>query len=114
MAIERAQCCWRHNQRSKVTPEAGKTTLATPNEGTAVAQKLADAKGCWRGQSPELWYLPAKIYSDAGIPQVSPSATPNLPRQGFKTTFRVVADDVALGGTLGRYAVNTLRARPSP
>ena len=40
---------------------------------------------------------------DAGIPQVSPSATnPKYTRQGFKTTFRVVADDTQLGGTLGK------------
>ena len=57
--------------------------------------------------------IPAsKIYSDAGIPQISPSATnPKFTRQGFKTTFRVVADDVHLGGTLGRYAVKELKGK---
>jgi branched-chain amino acid transport system substrate-binding protein len=57
--------------------------------------------------------IPAsKVYSDAGIPQVSPSATnPKFTRQGYKTTFRVVADDVHLGGTLGRYAVNDLKGQ---
>jgi branched-chain amino acid transport system substrate-binding protein len=57
--------------------------------------------------------IPAsKIYSDAGIPQISPSATnPKYTRQGYKTTFRVVADDVHLGGTLGRYAVTTLKGK---
>jgi branched-chain amino acid transport system substrate-binding protein len=57
--------------------------------------------------------IPAsKIYSDAGVPQISPSSTnPKFTRQGYKTTFRVVADDVHLGGTLGRYAVNDLSAK---
>ena len=57
--------------------------------------------------------IPAsKIYSDAGIPQISPSATnPKFTRQGFKTTFRVVADDVHLGGTLGRYGLNELKGK---
>jgi len=57
--------------------------------------------------------IPAsKVYSDAGIPQISPSATnPKFTRNGYKTTFRVVADDVHLGGTLGRYAVKDLKAK---
>jgi branched-chain amino acid transport system substrate-binding protein len=57
--------------------------------------------------------IPAsKLYSDAGIPQISPSATnPKYTRQGFKTAFRVVADDVHLGSTLGKYAVETLKGK---
>ncbi len=46
------------------------------------------------------------------MPQISPSATnPKYTRQGFKTTFRVVADDTQLGGTLGRYAVKELKGK---
>lgn len=87
---------------------------ADPKQGTAVAQKLADAKVVGVvGHLNSGTTIPAsRIYSDAGIPQVSPSATnPKYTRQGFKTAFRVVADDVALGGTLGRYAVNTLKGK---
>lgn len=87
---------------------------ADPKQGTAVAQKLADAKVAGVvGHLNSGTTIPAsRIYSDAGIPQVSPSATnPKYTRQGFKTAFRVVADDVALGGTLGRYAVNTLKGK---
>jgi branched-chain amino acid transport system substrate-binding protein len=82
-----------------------------PKQGTAVAQKLADSKvNGVVGHLNSGTSIPAsKIYSDAGIPQISPSATnPKYTRQGFKTTFRVVADDVHLGGTLGRYAVKEL------
>ena len=42
----------------------------------------------------------------------SPSATnPKYTQQGFDTAFRVVANDGQLGGTLGRYAINTLKAK---
>ena len=87
---------------------------ADPKQGTAVAQKLADAKVAGVvGHLNSGTSIPAsKIYSDAGIPQISPSATnPKSTRQGFKTTFRVVADDTQLGGTLGRYAVNDLKGK---
>ncbi|WKB52949.1 branched-chain amino acid ABC transporter substrate-binding protein [Eleftheria terrae] len=83
-----------------------------PKQGTAAAQKLVDSKvNGVVGHLNSGTTIPAsKIYSDAGIPQISPSATnPRYTRQGFKTTFRTVADDVHLGGTLGRYAVSQLK-----
>ncbi len=85
-----------------------------PKQGTAAAQKLVDAKvNGVIGHLNSGTSIPAsKIYSDAGIPQISPSATnPKFTRQGYKTTFRVVADDVHLGGTLGKYAVKTLKGK---
>ncbi|MGJ7521215.1 branched-chain amino acid ABC transporter substrate-binding protein [Variovorax sp. LT1P1] len=87
---------------------------ADPKQGTAVAQKLVDSKvNGVVGHLNSGTTIPAsKLYSDAGIPQVSPSATnPKYTRQGFKTTFRVVADDTQLGGTLGKYAVETLKGK---
>jgi branched-chain amino acid transport system substrate-binding protein len=87
---------------------------ADPKQGTAAAQKLVDAKvNGVVGHLNSGTSIPAsKIYSDAGIPQISPSATnPKYTRQGYKTTFRVVADDVHLGGTLGKYAVKELKGK---
>jgi branched-chain amino acid transport system substrate-binding protein len=87
---------------------------ADPKQGTAAAQKLVDAKVSGViGHLNSGTTIPAsKIYSEAGIPQISPSATnPKYTRQGYKTAFRVVADDVHLGGTLGRYAVETLKGQ---
>ena len=87
---------------------------ADPKQGTAAAQKLVDAKVSGViGHLNSGTTIPAsKIYSEAGIAQISPSATnPKYTRQGYKTAFRVVADDVHLGGTLGRYAVNQLKAK---
>jgi branched-chain amino acid transport system substrate-binding protein len=87
---------------------------ADPKQGTAAAQKLVDSKvNGVIGHLNSGTSIPAsKIYSDAGIPQISPSATnPKFTRQGFKTTFRVVADDVHLGGTLGKYAVTQVKGK---
>ncbi|MBH9576313.1 MULTISPECIES: branched-chain amino acid ABC transporter substrate-binding protein [Inhella] len=85
-----------------------------PKQGTAAAQKLVDSKvhGVVGHLNSGTTIPASKIYSDAGIPQISPSATnPKYTRQGFKTAFRVVADDVHLGGTLGKYAVKSLNGK---
>lgn len=85
-----------------------------PKQGTAAAQKLVDAKvNGVIGHLNSGTTIPAsKIYFDAGIAQISPSATnPKYTRQNYKTAFRVVADDVHLGGTLGRYAVKDMKAK---
>ncbi|NML17459.1 branched-chain amino acid ABC transporter substrate-binding protein [Azohydromonas caseinilytica] len=87
---------------------------ADPKQGTAAAQKLVDSKvNGVVGHLNSGTTIPAsKIYSDAGIPQISPSATnPKYTRQGFKTAFRVVANDEHLGGTLGKYAVTQLKGK---
>ncbi len=85
-----------------------------PKQGTSAAQKLVDARvhGVVGHLNSGTSIPASKVYSDAGIPQLSPSATnPQYTRQGFKTTFRLVADDVHLGGTLGKYAVRTLKGQ---
>jgi branched-chain amino acid transport system substrate-binding protein len=87
---------------------------ADPKQGTAAAQKLVDAKvNGVIGHLNSGTTIPAsRIYHDAGIPQISPSATnPKYTQQGFKTAFRVVAHDGQLGGTLGRYAVKQIQAK---
>jgi branched-chain amino acid transport system substrate-binding protein len=87
---------------------------ADPKQGTSAAQKLVDAKvNGVIGHLNSGTSIPAsRIYSEAGIAQISPSATnPKYTRQGYKTTFRMVADDVHLGGTLGRYAVQKMNAK---
>jgi branched-chain amino acid transport system substrate-binding protein len=85
-----------------------------PKQGTQAAQKLVDSKvhGVIGHLNSGTSIPASRVYSDAGLPQISPSATnPQFTRQGFKTTFRVVADDVHLGGTLGKYAVKTLKGQ---
>jgi branched-chain amino acid transport system substrate-binding protein len=87
---------------------------ADPKQGTAVAQKLVDAHiSGVVGHANSGTTVPAsRIYNQAGIPQITPSATtPIYTKQGFATAFRVVANDNMLGTTLGRYAVDRLGAR---
>jgi branched-chain amino acid transport system substrate-binding protein len=92
----------------------GEDDQADPKQGILVAQKLVDAKAnAVIGHLNSGTTIPAsKIYSDAGIPQVSPSATnPTYTHQGFKTAFRVMANDEQQGRVLGAYAGNQLKAK---
>lgn len=85
-----------------------------PRQATQVAQKLVDDKVvAIVGHMNSGTTIPAsRIYSDAGIVQVSPSATnPAYTQQGFKTTYRVVATDAQQGPTLADYAAKTLKVR---
>lgn len=87
---------------------------ADPKQGTAVAQKLVDAgvNGVIGHLNSGTTIPASRIYHDAGIPQISPSATnPTYTKQGYNTAFRVVANDGQLGGTLGKYAVDTLKSK---
>ncbi|QEL66405.1 branched-chain amino acid ABC transporter substrate-binding protein [Oryzomicrobium terrae] len=87
---------------------------ADPKQGTIVAQKLVDAKvNGIVGHLNSGTTIPAsKIYFDAGIPQVSGSATnPKYTQQGFNTAFRVMTNDVQQGLVLGEYGVKKLGAK---
>ncbi|MGD9774285.1 branched-chain amino acid ABC transporter substrate-binding protein [Diaphorobacter sp.] len=87
---------------------------ADPKQGTAAAQKLCDAKVAGViGHLNSGTTIPAsKIYNDCGIPHVTGAATnPNLTRPGYKTTFRIIANDNALGAGLGSYAADTLKLK---
>ena len=80
---------------------------ADPKQGTIVAQKLVDAKvhGVIGHLNSGTTIPASKLYSDAGIPQISGSATnPKYTQQGFKTAFRVMANDVQQGKALGEFA----------
>ncbi|QZA77458.1 branched-chain amino acid ABC transporter substrate-binding protein [Deefgea tanakiae] len=85
-----------------------------PKTATNVAQRFVDAKVAGViGHMNSGTTIPAsKIYSDAGIVQISPSATAvAYTNQGFKTAFRVMANDAQQGKVLGQYAVNKLGAK---
>jgi branched-chain amino acid transport system substrate-binding protein len=87
---------------------------ANPTKAATVAQKLVDSKVVGViGHFNSGASIPAsKVYSDAGIPQISPSSTnPKYTQQGFKTTFRVVAHDDQQGPTIGNFAVGNLKAK---
>lgn len=92
----------------------GEDDAADAKTGTSVAQKLVDAKVvAVVGHLNSGVSIPAsKIYSDAGIAQVSPSSTnPDYTKQGFKTTYRVVGTDAQQGPALATYVVKNLNAK---
>ena len=87
---------------------------AEPRQATLVAQKLVDGKvqGLIGHVNSGTTIPASKIYHDAGIPQISPSATnPKYTLQGYKNAFRVVANDAQLGSVMGRYAAQTLKLK---
>jgi branched-chain amino acid transport system substrate-binding protein len=84
----------------------GEDDQADPKVGTTVAQKLVDAKVAGVvGHLNSGTSIPASpIYSQAGIPVISGSATnPKLTEQGFKTQFRVVGRDDQQGPAIASY-----------
>lgn len=88
--------------------------MADPRTATVVAQKLVDQRVAGvLGHLNSGTSIPAsKIYFDAGIPQISPSATAiAYTAQGFKTAFRVMTNDRQQGKVLGEYAVKKLGAK---
>lgn len=84
---------------------------ADPKVGTVVAQKLIDAGiRAMIGHFNSGVTIPAsKLYSDAGIPQLSVSTNVMYTRQKFKTAFRMMANDDKQGTTLGRFATGQMK-----
>ena len=92
----------------------GEDDAADPKQGTAAAQKLCDAKVAGVvGHLNSGTTIPAsKVYNDCGIPMVTGAATnPNLTKPGYKTTYRIIANDNALGAGLAFYAADTLKLK---
>lgn len=92
----------------------GEDDQAEPKTATIVAQKLVDAGVvAVIGHLNSGTTIPAsRLYNDAGIPQISPSATAvAYTAQGYKTAYRVMANDAQQGKALGQFAVNRLGAK---
>lgn len=86
---------------------------ASPEEGRRAAQRLLDAKvhAVFGHFNSGVTIAAAPLYAQAGIPQLSVSTNPKYTRMGLKTAFRITADDVAQGATLGRLVSEKLRAK---
>jgi len=87
---------------------------ADPKVGTTVAQKLVDAKVAGVvGHLNSGTSIPASpLYSAAGIPVISGSATnPKLTEQGFKTQFRVVGRDDQQGPAIASYLASNSKPK---
>jgi branched-chain amino acid transport system substrate-binding protein len=87
---------------------------ADPRTATTVAQRLTDAgvKGVI-GHTTSGASIPAsRIYEQAGVPVITPSSTnPKLTQQGYKVTFRVIANDLQQGAAMAQYAGKTLQTK---
>jgi branched-chain amino acid transport system substrate-binding protein len=83
---------------------------ADPRTGTVAAQRLVDAgaRGIVGHFNSGVSIPASKVYADAGIPQISVSTAAKYTRQGYKTAFRIMADDDQQGTELGRYATGPL------
>ena len=87
---------------------------ADPKQATTIAQKFVDEKvnGVVGHLNSGCTYPASRIYNNAGIPDITPSSTdPKIAKQGFKTFFRIIANDNALGAGLANYAKNELKAK---
>jgi branched-chain amino acid transport system substrate-binding protein len=87
---------------------------ADPKTATIVAQKLVDAqvKGVIGHLNSGTSIPASKIYFDAGIPQISPSATAiKYTDQGFKTAFRTMTNDRQQGKVLGEFMVKKMSGK---
>lgn len=87
---------------------------ADPKQGTAAAQKLCDDKvaGVVGHLNSGTTIPAAKVYNDCGIPHITGAATnPNLTKPGYKTTFRIIANDNSLGAGLAYYAADALKLK---
>lgn len=85
-----------------------------PRTAVTVAQQLADQHvvgvvGHWNtGCSVPA----ARVYHDAGIPEIAPASTGHqYTQQGFDTAFRAMGHDDGSGAYTGAYAVKTLKSQ---
>jgi branched-chain amino acid transport system substrate-binding protein len=93
---------------------AAEDDAADPKQGTAAAQKLCDSKVAGVvGHLNSGTTIPAsKVYNDCGIPHITGAATnPNLTKPGYDTTYRIIANDNALGAGLAVYAADKLHLK---
>ncbi len=87
---------------------------ADPRQATTVAQRLADEEVAGVvGHVTSSASIPAsRVYEQAGIPVITPSATsPKLTAQGYRTTFRVIANDLQQGAAMAKHVTEALKLK---
>ncbi|MCW2310397.1 branched-chain amino acid ABC transporter substrate-binding protein [Rhodoferax antarcticus] len=85
-----------------------------PRQATTVAQKLCDSKVAGVvGHLQSGTTIPASsIYNKCGLPHITASATnPDVTKRGYNTTYRVIANDNALGAALAYFAHDALKVK---
>ncbi|MBB5421712.1 branched-chain amino acid transport system substrate-binding protein [Paraburkholderia sp. JPY171] len=87
---------------------------ADPRQGTQLAQKLVDdgVVAVVGHQNSGVSIPASKIYNDAGVTMIPPSATnPVLTLQGYKVTYHLVGTDAQQGRALAGYAASDLKVK---
>ena len=85
---------------------------ADPKQGVQIAQLLCDQKvNGVVGHLTSGSTIPAsKVYNDCELPHISPVATnPKLTQQGYKTSFRLLANDNVTGTALANWTADKLK-----
>ena len=93
---------------------AAEDDAGDPKQATAVAQKLCDQKVAGVvGHLQSGTTMPASvIYNKCGIPHITTAATnPDVTKAGYNTTYRLIANDNALGAALAIYAADALKLK---
>ena len=93
---------------------AAEDDAGDPRQATAVAQKLCDQNVAGLvGHLQSGTSIPAaSVYSKCDLPNITASASnPDLTKPGYKTTFRLIANDNALGAALAVFAADTLKLK---
>ena len=93
---------------------AAEDDAGDPRQATAVAQKLCDQKVAGLvGHLQSGTSIPAaSVYSKCDLPNITASASnPDLTKPGYKTTFRLIANDNALGAALAVFAADSLKLK---
>lgn len=93
---------------------AAEDDAGDPKQATAVAQKLCDQKVAGVvGHLQSGTTMPASaVYNKCGIPHITTAATnPAITKPGYNTTYRLIANDNALGAALAIYAADALKLK---
>jgi len=93
---------------------AAEDDAGEPRQATAVAQKLCDSKVAGVvGHLQSGTTIPASsIYNKCGLPHITAAATnPDVTKRGFNTTYRVIANDNALGAAVAYFAHDALKIK---
>ncbi|KQW20187.1 branched-chain amino acid ABC transporter substrate-binding protein [Acidovorax sp. Root402] len=93
---------------------AAEDDAGDPRQATAVAQKLCDQKVAGVvGHLQSGTSIPASaVYAKCDLPHITASASnPDLTKPGHKTTFRLIANDNALGAALALFGADHLKLK---
>jgi len=93
---------------------AAEDDAGDPRQATTVAQKLCDSKVAGVvGHLQSGTTIPtSSVYAKCGLPHITAAATnPDVTKHGYPTTFRLIANDNALGAALAYFAHDALKLK---